>query len=131
MSVQSVNPDDLWHFLQSDCAARMQKAALSGKLRKEQPFVLGVEAGRVYPEADPEGKEELLIVQGMIDLFFEEDGEIVLLDYKTDWVHNEEELVKRYQIQLDYYQEALEKSLGKRVKERLIYSFALGREIRA
>lgn len=131
VSVQSVNPDDLWHFLQSDCAARMQKAALSGKLRKEQPFVLGVEAGRVYPEADPEGKEELLIVQGMIDLFFEEDGEIVLLDYKTDWVHNEEELVKRYQIQLDYYQEALEKSLGKRVKERLIYSFALGREIRA
>lgn len=131
VSVQSVNPDDLWHFLQSDCAARMQKAALSGKLRKEQPFVLGVEAGRVYPEADPEGKEELLIVQGMIDLFFEEDGEIVLLDYKTDWVHNEEELVKRYQIQFDYYQEALEKSLGKRVKERLIYSFALGREIRA
>lgn len=131
VSVQSVNPDDLWHFLQSDCASRMQKAALSGKLRKEQPFVLGVEAGRVYPEADPEGKEELLIVQGMIDLFFEEDGEIVLLDYKTDWVHNEEELVKRYQIQLDYYQEALEKSLGKRVKERLIYSFALGREIRA
>ncbi|MFR7442538.1 MAG: hypothetical protein ACLUUO_02365 [Sellimonas intestinalis] len=53
------------------------------------------------------------------------------MDYKTDWVHNEEELVKRYQIQLDYYQEALEKSLGKRVKERLIYSFALGREIRA
>ena len=131
VSVQSVNPDDLWHFLQSDCASRMQKAALSGKLRKEQPFVLGVEAGRVYPESDPEGKEELLIVQGMIDLFFEEDGEIVLLDYKTDWVHNEEELVKRYQIQLDYYQEALEKSLGKRVKERLIYSFALGREIRA
>ena len=131
VSVQSVNPDDLWHFLQSDCAARMQKAALSGKLRKEQPFVLGVEAGRVYQEADPERKEELLIVQGMIDLFFEEDGEIVLLDYKTDWVHNEEELVKRYQIQLDYYQEALEKSLGKRVKERLIYSFALGREIRA
>lgn len=131
VSVQSVNPDDLWHFLQSDCAARMQKAALSGKLRKEQPFVLGVEAGRVYQEADLERKEELLIVQGMIDLFFEEDGEIVLLDYKTDWVHNEEELVKRYQIQLDYYQEALEKSLGKRVKERLIYSFALGREIRA
>ena len=94
VSVQSVNPDDLWHFLQSDCAARMQKAALSGKLRKEQPFVLGVEAGRVYQEADPERKEELLIVQGMIDLFFEEDGEIVLLDYKTDWVHNEEELGK-------------------------------------
>ncbi len=70
-------------------------------------------------------------MQGMIDLFFGDDVEIVLLDYKTDWVHNEEELVKRYQIQLDYYQEALEKSLGKRVKERLIYSFALGREIRA
>ena len=108
----------------------MQKAAQNGKLKKEQPFVLGVEADRIYPENGGEKSGELLIVQGIIDLFFEEDGEIVLLDYKTDRVRTEEELTGRYRIQLEYYQEALEKSLGKHVKEKLIYSFALGKEIR-
>ena len=92
--------------------------------------MLGVEADRIYPENGGEKSGELLIVQGIIDLFFEEDGEIVLLDYKTDRVRTEEELTGRYRIQLEYYQEALAKSLGKHVKEKLIYSFALGKEIR-
>ena len=129
-SAGAVEREDILKFLQSDCAARMQKAAQNGKLKKEQPFVLGVEADRIYPENGGEKSGELLIVQGIIDLFFEEDGEIVLLDYKTDRVRTEEELTGRYRIQLEYYQEALEKSLGKHVKEKLIYSFALGKEIR-
>ena len=129
-SAGAVEREDILKFLQSDCAARMQKAAQNGKLKKEQPFVLGVEADRIYPENGGEKSGELLIVQGIIDLFFEEDGEIVLLDYKTDRVRTEEELTWRYRIQLEYYQEALEKSLGKHVKEKLIYSFALGKEIR-
>ena len=128
-SAGAVEREDILKFLQSDCAARMQKAAQNGKLKKEQPFVLGVEADRIYPENGGEKSGELLIVQGIIDLFFEEDGEIVLLDYKTDRVRTEEELTGRYRIQLEYYQEALEKSLGKHVKEKLIYSFALGKEI--
>lgn len=129
-SAGAVEREDILKFLQSDCAARMQKAAQNGKLKKEQPFVLGVEADRIYPENGGEKSGELLVVQGIIDLFFEEDGEIVLLDYKTDRVRTEEELTGRYRIQLEYYQEALEKSLGKHVKEKLIYSFALGKEIR-
>ena len=129
-SAEAVDRGDLLKFLQSECALRMQKAAKEGRLKKEQPFVLGVEAGRIYTGHPEEPGGELLIVQGIIDLFFEEDGEIVLLDYKTDRVRTGEELVSRYHLQLDYYQEALEKTLGKRVKEKLIYSFALGREIR-
>ena len=70
------------------------------------------------------------MVQGIIDLYFEEEDGIVLLDYKTDRVKTEEELAGRYEIQLDYYQEALERSLNKKVKERLLYSFALQKTIR-
>ncbi|MEG1742033.1 MAG: PD-(D/E)XK nuclease family protein, partial [Acetivibrio sp.] len=93
---------------------------------KEQPFVLGVPAKKVNPEIP---SEELVIVQGIIDAFFEEDGELVLLDYKTDHVTDKQELMDRYRSQLYYYQEALEQIIGKKVKERIVYSFALGEEI--
>ena len=65
------------------------------------------------------------------DVFFEEEDGFVVLDYKTDAVETEEELVRRYQVQLDYYSEALTRIFGgaKPVKERIIYSFKLGREI--
>ena len=56
------------------------------------------------------------------------DG-MVLIDYKTDHVSDGEILVKRYKVQLDYYQRALEQMTGKRVKERIIYSLALQKEI--
>lgn len=55
--------------------------------------------------------------------FFEEEGEIVLLDYKTDVVDTREELAERYRMQLNLYEEALFKKLKKKVKEKLIYSF--------
>ena len=59
------------------------------------------------------------------DVDFEEDGELVLVDYKTDAINNGEELVRRYRAQMEYYQEALEKLTKKRVKEIILYSFAL------
>ena len=53
-----------------------------------------------------------------------------MADYKTDMVNAPEELIKRYQVQLDYYGEALERITGKEVVEKVIYSFSLGREIK-
>ncbi len=120
-------------FLQSSAAMRMGRAAREGKLYKEQPFVLGLEASRLK---DTFPTEETVLVQGIIDVFFEEEDGYVVLDYKTDAVDTPEELVKRYQIQLDYYAEALEQLFGgsdsgkgKHVREKIIYSFKLGREI--
>lgn len=113
-------------FLQSDLGHRMARASAEGELYIEQPFVLGVAANRL--SEDFPGEEKVLI-QGIIDAFFVEQGEIVLMDYKTDSVKNSEELVERYKTQLDYYTEALERILGMRVKERLIYSFALAQTI--
>lgn len=80
-------------------------------------------------EADGLDKDEQVLIQGIIDAFFYEGDEVVILDYKTDWVREEKELVERYQVQLGYYERALEMVTGKRVKERLIYSFALGKVV--
>ena len=65
----------------------------------------------------------------VIDVYFEEDDQIVLLDYKTDRVNTETELVDRYKVQLQYYKEAIERITHKTVKDCLIYSFALGTTI--
>ena len=69
-------------------------------------------------------------MQGIIDVYFEEEDGLVVLDYKTDRVSDEKELVNKYHAQLDYYAKALEQLTEKKVKEKLIYSFALGKEIR-
>jgi len=117
----------IYKFTRSDVAGRMRQAQLKGRLFKEKQFVMGLKASELYQELD---SDELILIQGIIDVFFEEDGEIVLLDYKSDLVDNEEELIKRYKIQLDYYSRALEQILHKRVKERIIYSLPLAKEIR-
>ncbi|MDE7008974.1 MAG: PD-(D/E)XK nuclease family protein, partial [Lachnospiraceae bacterium] len=98
------------------------------KLHREQPFVMGLSANRLDPEY-PE--QEQVLIQGIIDVYFEEDGNIIVADYKTDVVKTQEELIDRYQVQLDYYGEALERLTGKKVTEKVIYSFALGKEFRA
>ena len=71
----------------------------------------------------------MVLIQGIIDAYFEEDGEIVVLDYKTDRVQTEAELKDRYQEQLRLYTRALEQITQKKVKEQIIYSFTLGKEI--
>ena len=71
-----------------------------------------------------------MLIQGIIDVFFEEEDGLVLADYKTDRVLQASELISRYKVQLDYYEQALTQLTGKPVKERIIYSFALQEEIR-
>ena len=113
-------------FLKSDLAKRMMAAAMKDKLYREQPFVLGLPANRlnqIFPES------EMVLIQGIIDVFFEEEDHIVLADYKTDRVGKTEELTEKYKVQLDYYEEALERLTGKSVSEKLLYSFALSSQI--
>ena len=68
-----------------------------------------------------------MLIQGIIDVFFEEEDGLVLLDYKTDSVSSMKELWNRYETQLDYYGEALERLMGRPVKEKILYSFHLER----
>lgn len=123
---KSISTAKLARFFETSLAKRMAKAAAEGKLWKEQPFVLGLSASRL-DEQFPE--EEQVLIQGIIDVFFEEEGKIVVADYKTDVIKTPQELTARYQVQLDYYAEALARLTGKKVAEKIIYSFALGEEI--
>lgn len=115
----------VWRFLQSDLGRRMSLAQSQGRLHKEQQFVVGIPAR----EMGAGDSDEIVIVEGIMDAWFEEDGELVLMDYKTDHVEDEETLCEHYRGQLAYYARALSQMTGKKVKEKLIYSLALGREI--
>ena len=126
-AAECVKAYDIFRFLETSSGKRMKKAAKSQKLWKEQPFVLGIDAKELYPE---EEDGELILVQGIIDAYFEEEDGLVVLDYKTDRVRKAEELVEKYQEQLRYYAKALEQMTGKKVKEKIIYAFSLGKEIR-
>lgn len=123
----SLNLEEIRQFLTSEIGQRMEQASLRGTLYREQPFVIGVPANTVRSEWNP---EETVLVQGIIDAFFYDgDGKIVLLDYKTDRVSSAKALAEKYRPQLAYYAEALERLTERRVKRRVIYSFHLGREI--
>ncbi len=126
-AMQLVAPRKLLQFFRSELGGRMQSAARRGTLKKEQPFVIGIPYNTVYP-GEEAGAEELVMVQGIIDACFEEDGELVLVDYKTDSVPEnvKEVLTKRYRTQLKYYEQALCQVTGKPVKERMIYAFTNG-----
>lgn len=115
-------------FIHTDIGKRMQKAELEGRLRREQPFMLGLKANEIY---EGQAEEEMVMVQGIIDAFFFDGEDIVLVDYKTDLTEKgqEQKLVEKYKVQLDYYAKALERLTGKKVSERIIYSFALGKEL--
>ena len=123
---ECIRSKDILRFLGCRSGRRMADAARNGKLYKEQPFVLSVDASEIYPE-DCSG--EKILVQGIIDVYFEEPDGLVVLDYKTDKVRNGNELKEKYHAQLDYYAQALEQLTEKPVKEKIIYSFTLGEEI--
>lgn len=123
---ESVNEKEILGFLNSAVGRRMIRAAKNHMLFKEQPFVLGVSEAELEEDGSP---EELLLVQGVIDVYFLESDELVLLDYKTDRVRDGQELISRYHGQMDYYEKALERITNKKVKERIIYSFCLQKEI--
>lgn len=119
---------DLVQFLHTDIGQRICQAGAAQRLYREQPFVMGI------PASDIDEKwpaDELVLVQGIIDAYFEEQGKLVLVDYKTDRVTDPDgsDLAKRYEKQLLYYKKALQQITGKEVKEMDIYSVSLGRKI--
>lgn len=115
--------------MRTDLGKRMRKAAENGTLYREQQFMMGIPAQRLHPEISGEDTDTVL-VQGIIDAWFMEDEDIILVDYKTDRVKRDiHELVEKYRIQLDYYADALQRVTGRKVKEKIIYSISKGESI--
>ena len=109
----------LYKFFSSDLGKHLINAK---RIEREMPFSMLFEGKRVYDTLED---GENLFLQGIIDTAFEEDGEWVLVDYKTDRVKSGEDLIKRYKIQMDLYKDALQRLTGMPVKACYIYSFRL------
>lgn len=122
---KNVSAEKIFNFLSSDFAYRIKS---SKKVYKERPFCIKVDASKVIKHEDAKGE---ILVQGIIDMYYEkDDGSLVLVDYKTDFVEKDEsELIDKYKVQLELYKQALEEGTGKNVSEVYIYSLYLNREI--
>lgn len=123
----SLNIRQLKGFFESELYARMKK---SGNIRREQKFLIKKCDAALDDERLMEYNSSSML-QGIADCMFEEDGEIVLVDYKTDRINNAEVLVDRYDLQIKLYGAALGKIFGKRVREAYLYSFSLGKAVKA
>ncbi len=122
-----VEPEKIINFFDSSIGKKM---LMADKVYREIPFVLRKKACDVINGL--KDCEEELLVQGIVDCYFEEDGEIILIDYKTGEVDEKglDRIKDRYGVQMGLYREALERITGKRVKESYIYSFDIDNTIR-
>jgi len=112
-------------FVESDLAGRMVAAQTEHRLYREMPFTLALPASRIWPDKTGFASEDRVLVQGMIDCWFQEKGQAILVDYKTDRISGSPEAVlqilrDRYARQLDYYAQAIVAGTGLQVVERLI-----------
>lgn len=117
----SISDAEIKQFLSSDLCRRINE---SEQMHKEFPIFC-----EYCPPDFPED-EEKPFVQGIADLFFVENGEIVLVDYKTNSNVTPEMLREEYEGQLKIYAEALEKMTGLKVKERYLWAFSLGEPVK-
>ena len=125
IEADAVEAEKVWQFFQSEAGERFKQAKT---ILREVPFTLSLK--------DEEGDAQ--IIQGVIDCLFEEaDGSWVLLDYKTDRIDNRikddlekvtAKMTKAYQIQLNYYQHAIESIKRVEVRERLLYLYSIAQD---
>ena len=120
---ENINPIAILEFTKSKIWLDMKKAK---EIQKEKPFYITIPAKEVYPEAISEN----IFVQGIIDLYYRnKEDKLILVDYKTDFVQTKKELIDKYEKQLRIYQKALEEAFHEKVDKVFIYSTHLGKEI--
>ena len=124
---KAVNVSAAKRFFMSPLAERI---FASDNVMREKKFAALFPAKFFYPELTGEAAEEKIVVQGIADCVFVEDGELVIVDYKTDTGVDAEALLDRYSAQLGIYREALSQALGMPVKETLLYSFFMNSTVK-
>ncbi len=121
---EAINKWKIFNFTKSNIWKEMCEAKL---VEREKPFYTNIPAKQIYGT----DTEESILVQGIIDLYYiNQKDELVLVDYKTDYVENQDELITKYKTQLDLYKTALEEALNKKVSKIYIYSTYLDKEIK-
>ena len=124
---ETININWIVKFIQSDIFKEIYIANKSEKLFKEKAIDYNIKLKNLFRDENISEDEKIMVV-GIIDLFFEnENGEIILLDYKTDYVTKEnlEEVKERYKVQLDLYKSAIEDISGKKVAKKGLYLFGI------
>ncbi len=116
----AVQIEKIARFFHSDLGQRMLH---SSHVYREVPFNLVCKADSVLEDIG--ASDEELLIQGVIDLYFVEEDDLVLVDYKTDYIstQNRTALINQYSIQINMYRQALESILHKKVKESYLYLF--------
>ncbi len=123
---KSINQDKIFNFLKSEIAKKVRKAQ---SIYQEVPFYINLKANEIYDT----NIEDTILVQGIIDLYFiDNNKDIILVDYKTDYVENKKEeiLVEKYKKQIEIYERAIQEATNQNVKEKYIYSLYLNKAIR-
>ena len=122
---EAINIMKIYNFTKSNIWKELKQAKV---VEREKPFYINIPAKDVY------GKDldEQLLVQGIIDLYYiDKEDNLILVDYKTDYVENRDEqiLINKYKMQLELYKKALESAMNKKVSRVYIYSTYLDRAI--
>ncbi|MEG2018316.1 MAG: PD-(D/E)XK nuclease family protein, partial [Clostridium sp.] len=131
-AAKSVKVDKIFKFVSSEMGGKVIKAHLEKNLKRELPFRVEIDAATIYPHLDKEKYcEEKMLLRGVIDCYFEEGEEGIILDYKTDYVKEEniEEIKDRYKVQLDYYSKAVQDAFKKTKVRKYLYLFSLDRAV--
>ena len=123
----AVRRDNVRKFIDSDLFRRINA---SDAVYREKEFTVQIRLGDIDSSADESAADEKILILGKADLVFVENGEAVIVDYKTDRTKTQEEFISAYSGQLDMYKRAMEQLLELPVKETLIYSLELSKEIR-
>ena len=125
LEAENININAIMKFTKSDIWEELKNAK---EVHREEPFYMTIPAREIYKK----DVEEKILVQGIIDLYYiDRNDNLVLLDYKTDYLENgAEELIQKYDSQLQLYKKALEDALNRKVDKIYIYSTYLGKAIK-
>lgn len=123
---EAIDVSIIERFFESNLFTRIMN---SKGYKREMRFMTEMPAIRLDNTLVGAAADTPVIIQGAVDLCFEEEDGIVVVDFKTDRTDNPETLKETYAEQLNIYAKACTKIFGKEVKQKILYSFALSKEI--
>ncbi|MDR2600153.1 MAG: helicase-exonuclease AddAB subunit AddA [Oscillospiraceae bacterium] len=123
VDIDIIDIKQIVNFVKSQIGVRMTAAKT---LNREFKFSILTPANEIYQN----GVKDKILVQGIIDCFFEEDNKLVLVDFKSDKINNNmHSKIEQYTPQLTMYAKALERITGREIKEKVIYFLDNGNSV--